>query len=178
MSLTAIPRPSASEHPDYVGYVLRSFLEPDALPALESQPGELQRLLGPLPDELGLRRYAPGKWTLKEVLGHLLDQERVFADRLLRFARGEQGPLPTFDHEGFAANSGAQDRSLAGLLEEFEHLRRANVLMIRALPPACLDLRGRVGDSAFTVRALAYLMAAHVEHHRKAIRQQYLAEKK
>lgn len=174
MSPLTIPRPSGREHPAYVDYVLQSFTDPDALPALEAQPGQLQRLLAHLPDELGQRSYAPGKWTLKEVLGHLLDQERIFADRLLRFSRGETGPLPAFDHEAFALNGGYGARSIPDLLREFELLRGANLCMIRGLDATALDRSGIVEGHSFTVRALAYLMAAHIEHHVRSIRAHYL----
>lgn len=174
MSLAAISRPADREHPAYVDYVLQGFTEPDALPALEAQPGQLQRLLAQLPDEMGQRSYAPGKWTLKEVLGHLLDQERIFADRLLRFSRGETGPLPTFDHEAFALHGGYDARSILDLLREFELLRGANLCMIRGLEAAALDRSGVVEGHSFTVRALAYLMAAHIEHHRRLIETRYL----
>jgi hypothetical protein len=174
MSLVAIPRPNPDEHPAYVNYVLQNFTDPDAMPTLAAQFEELRALIDHLPEESGNHRHAPGKWTLKEVLGHLLDQERVFAIRLLWFARGNPGPLPPFDHEAFVVQGGFAARSMRDLLQEFELLRGANLRMIQGLEPSALDRRGGVDGHEFTVRALAYLMAAHLQHHLISIRDRYL----
>jgi hypothetical protein len=176
MSLDALPRPAPGTYPSYIDYVLAGYAASDALPDLATQPETLSQWLQELPDELGHRPAAPGKWTLKETLAHLIDQERIFADRLLRFARGDAGPLPSFDHEAYAARSGAHGRPLSDLLAEFRDLRRANVRMIRALPAEAPELRGQVAGSAFTVGALAFLMAAHVAHHMRAIEGTWLSK--
>ena len=127
-----------------------------------------------MPAARGDYRYAPGKWTLKDIVGHLSDTERVFAYRALRIARGDTTPLPSFDDQAWVAETGAGDRTLADMVEELADVRRASLSLFRHLPPAPWTRRGTASGQPVSVRALAYVMAGHVRHHLEVVEARYL----
>ncbi|HLG06651.1 MAG TPA: DinB family protein [Gemmatimonadales bacterium] len=168
-------RPEASEHAaDYASYIAR-VPDGDVVQVLQTQVEELGRLLAGHPESRGDYAYAPGKWTLKEVLGHLIDSERVFSFRALWIGRGDPAPLPGFDENRWAPNSGARNRTLSNLIEELKAVRAATVTLLRHLPPEAATRRGVANNNPVTVRALAWIMAGHVLHHERLIRERYLA---
>ena len=167
-------RPGPEEYgPFHAGYVAL-VPEGDLLALLERQLGETTALLQSLPETRGDFAYAPGKWTIKEVVCHLSDAERVFAYRALRFARGDQTPLPSFDEQLWAPNSGASRRTLAGLTEEFRMVRGATLALLRGLPPEATTRSGVASGKETSVRALAWIIAGHERHHLKILRERYL----
>ena len=167
-------RPQPSEYVDYYeGYVARV---PDGpiVEFLEADGAALASLLAEVPQELEGHRYAPGKWSIREVVAHVIDAERMFTTRALAFARGDHGPYPAFDENRYAAECGAEARTLADLAEEFAAVRRATVLFFRKLPEAAWERRGVASGNDFTVRSLAWITAGHSVHHAGLIRERYL----
>lgn len=119
-------------------------------------------------------RYAPGKWTLREVVGHVIDAERMFAARALAFARGDQARYPSFNENDYAVASGADRRGLSGLAEELRAVRRATVLLFAGLEDHAWNRRGVANDVEFSVRGVAWIVAGHSTHHRKVLEERYL----
>lgn len=171
--MTGARRPAESEYaPYYARYVA---LVPDGpiVETLRRQIAETSSLLKPLPDDRARHRYAPGKWSVKEVVGHLADSERVFAYRALRFARADGTGLPGFDENAYAAKAGHDERPLADVLEELEVVRAATVALLQGLPDPAWDRGGAANDVHVTVRALAWIIAGHERHHRAILAERY-----
>jgi hypothetical protein len=168
-------RPRTGEYaPAFAGYVAQIANDEDVLAVLAAQLDDVRARLGPVPASRGDFRYAPGKWTLKDVVGHLSDTERVFAYRALRIGRGDPTPLPGFDDQAWVAEAGSDSRTLADLLEEWSLVRRATLSLFRHLPPEAWERRGTAGDNPVGVRALAYVIAGHTRHHLKVVEARYL----
>ena len=168
-------RPETTEyHPYYEGYVSK-VSETDILAALETQIGELEELVAAIPEEKGSYAYEQGKWTIKQLLGHLIDGERVFAYRALRFARADETPLPGFDQDPYVENGNFDNATVADLGAELILLRKANLLFFRNIPQEAWSRRGVASSAEVTVRALAYIMVGHIRHHSAIMRERYLA---
>lgn len=172
---TRTGRPGPGEYAVYAGADIAAVPEDDAIDALaqldEQTPAFFRGLAEPAARGL---TYAPGKWTLKEVLGHLVDDERIFAYRLLCLARGEEGELPGFDENRYAAHGEFERRSLEELLAEYAVVRAATLALLRGLPPAAWARRGRVNGYGCTVRGLAFQIAGHERHHHRVVHERYL----
>jgi hypothetical protein len=167
-------RPDRSEAGDYYfGYIDR-IQGDDICAVLDTQrDGTLAALRG-VTDSASRHRYAPDKWSLREVVGHLNDTERLFVSRAFWFARGFDTPLPSFDQHVAMAASGADGRSWNSLVEEFDAVRGATLTFFRGLPADAWTRRGTASGNPFTVRALAFLTAGHVDHHLAIVRDRYL----
>jgi hypothetical protein len=166
-------RPDASEFaPFFAGYVAR-VPEEDVLPVLAAQPGEVESLARGVAADRETFRYGPGKWSIREVLGHVCDAERVFGYRAFCIGRGETASLPGFDENAYAERSGAHDRPLADLAREFAAVRAANLLALDSLAPAAWRNVGTANKSPVSVRGLAYIMAGHARHHLAVLRERY-----
>jgi len=170
-----IATPGASEYAPYYGRYITLVRGNDIIAALEEQPRETQALLSDLSEEQGDHRYAPDKWSIKEVLGHVIDVERVFSYRALRFARADQTPLPSFEQDDYVRNASFADARLADLLDEFVSVRRATVWLFRSLSPEAWMRRGVASGNEITVRAAAYVIAGHELHHRRVLQEKYLS---
>lgn len=168
-------RPERTEYdPYYERYV--SLVENDEiLDTLGTQSIKLNALLSGMPEERGEFRYADGKWSIKELLGHLIDGERMFAYRLFRISRGDQTPIEGFEQDGYIENAHSDERSFSDLLDEFSLLRRANMLFFNNLTPEAWDRVGTANNVKISVRALVYIMAGHIEHHLAILKERYLA---
>jgi uncharacterized damage-inducible protein DinB len=127
-----------------------------------------------LPEKTLLHRYAPGKWTIKEILVHLVDDERIYAYRALRFARGDLTPLPGFEQDAFAASSQANERPVADILAEYAAVREATIALFGGLPEAAMLRSGLADGKRSTVRALGYHIAGHEAHHMSIVEKRYL----
>ena len=166
--------PHADEHAPYYGqYIAQVPPDRDLFDLMVAQPSELSALLQHVTDTAAEQRPAPGEWSIKEVLGHINDTERVFAYRALRFARGDSTPIPGYDHELFMAGTDFNRRSLRDLLDEFTAQRQANLLCFRALTADEIDRRGTASNNPFSVRALLYVLVGHVIHHSASLRDVY-----
>lgn len=171
-----IPRPEASEHLPYYGKYVDRVPDGDLLDTLRAQLDETLALVRGLPEERGGHRYAPGKWSIREVLSHVIDAERIFAYRALRIGRGDATPLASFDENAYAAASNADARTLAELAEELAHVRLGNLALFRSLDDEALARRGTASGGEVSVRALAWIIAGHERHHVALLRERYLAE--
>jgi len=167
-------RPDESEYFSYYHKYISLVPNGDVVSQLESQHGETRTLLAPLSAERAGYRYAPGKWSVREVIGHLSDSERVFAYRAMRFARNDATPLPGFDENSFAANANYDERSLESVVDELTAVRRATVAFFNGLASEAWLRRGLANDKEMSVRALAWTIAGHERHHRELIRTRYL----
>lgn len=166
-------RPEPGEYsPFYAGYV-SSVPAGDLIAILER--AESRALLGGLSDEAARKRYAPGKWSVKEVVGHIADTERVMAYRALRFGRGDPTPLAGFEQEDFVRGASWDDIPLAALLDDLELVRGATVSLLRGFSGTALARQGTASNSPVTVRALAAIIAGHERHHLRILRERYLA---
>ena len=154
----------------YVGLVP----EDEIVPALDGQTDELDKLFDGVPEEKGTFAYADGKWTLKEVLSHLIDGERMFAYRVFRIARGDKTPIEGFEQDGYIENSHANRRTFSELLNEFRLLREANVLFFKNLETGDWVRTGTANNVEVSVRSLAWIMVGHIRHHTAILRERYL----
>ncbi len=146
----------------------------DVVTTLEDQIAATLPLFSSISEEASLYRYAPGKWSIREVLNHINDTERMFAFRALWFARGFADPLPSFDQNIAVAHAGADDISWAAHVEDFRRVRGATVSLFRNLPPEAWSRSGTASGNPFTVRAMAYITAGHLTHHAAILREKYL----
>lgn len=173
MSAESRIRPGADEYaPFYAGYVA-AVADGDIVAALALQGESFLSLLKDIGDEKAGFSYAPGKWTIKEVILHITDGERIFAYRLLRIARGDQTPLSPFDEDAYAPMSGAAARSLDSLLGEFAAVRASTLELLRGLPDAAWTRRGVASGKVVSARALAWIATGHAMHHERILRERY-----
>ena len=167
-------RPDPSEYGAYYGRYINLVPEGPIVTVLRDQIAETLKLLRALPEARGNHRYAPGKWSIKEIVGHLTDGERVFAYRALRIGRGDETPLPGFEQDDYVKNGGFDSRRLGDLLDEMETVRRATVQLLAPLDEAAMLRRGTASGFPVSVRALAYILAGHELHHRNVLKERYL----
>ncbi len=166
-------RPRPDEYDTAFERYVSRVPESDVLPALERQPAELSSAFSSLPPGRETFRYAPGKWTIREVVGHMLDSERVFGYRALAVSRGERASLPGFDENDYARVSGHGGRTLAALLDELASLRASHVAMLRYLDDEAWGRLGTANGLPITPRALAYILVGHVRHHMAVLVDKY-----
>lgn len=171
MSTTLPDRTEAAEY--YFTYI-NQVPAGDICDLLEAQMPETLTLLGGISDERSRHRYAPDKWTIREVVSHINDTERLFVWRAFWFARGFADPLPSFDQNVAIANAGADARAWTSHLSEFETIRAATLSFFRGLPSEAWTRRGIASGNPFSVRAMAYITAGHVAHHVRILRERYL----
>lgn len=168
-----IERPAEGEHNPYYSKYIGLVTERDVLQLLEQQAIGLHELAARIPPERETYSYAPAKWTVRQVIGHLTDTERVFGYRAFRISRGDETPLAGFD-ENIYVERGPYDAVPARqLAEEFALVRGANLAFLRRLDPTRWPLKGSANNSPISVRALAYIMAGHVRHHQNGLRDHY-----
>lgn len=167
-------RPQANEAaPYYSGYIDRVAGD-DIIAVLASQLDETLGFLSEISAEQSLHRYAPGKWSMRELLAHVNDTERVFIFRALWFARGFQDPMPSFDQEVAYKAAGSDQISWTSHIEEFRAVRLASLAFLRNLPADAWARSGVASGNSVTVRALAYIVAGHASHHMAILRERYL----
>ena len=169
--MTVIDRTEAAE---YFFTYINQVPEGEIGRILETQEREVVQLLSGISDERSLHRYAPGKWTIREVVSHINDTERMFTFRALWFARGFDSELPSFEQDIAIRTAGANDRSYRGHVDEFRAIRAATLALFGNLPPDAWTRRGIASGNPFTVRALAHITAGHVAHHMRLLRERYL----
>ena len=174
MSQAAATKPAPTEHaPEFSKYVTL-VAEGDIIQTLERQIENSLSLLRTIPSDKANFRYAPEKWSVKELLGHLIDSERIFSYRALRFARNDQTPLPGYEQNDYVRNADFDNRDLGEMAEEFATVRRATVQLFRPLNETEWMRRGKANENDVSVRALAYIIAGHELHHMEVLRTRYL----
>ena len=167
-------RPTESEYAPYYQSYIDQVSESDILPALRSQLDELDVLLARVEPPQETYRYGEGKWSMREIVGHLIDGERVFGYRAFCIARGEQQNLPGFDQDDYMVTSHYDQMELEDLLSELRLIRLGNIAMFRTLDEEAWSRVGVANSNSVSVRALAFIMAGHVRHHMNVLRERYL----
>jgi DinB family protein len=166
-------RPAPDEYaPFFAGYV-KLVPETEVLPVLSVQVSQVRRLAEALSADRETFRYAPGKWSIREVFGHICDGERVFGYRAFCISRGDQTPLPGFDENDYVAESAYDQQAVAELADDFAGLREANLAVLGRLDPARWVRGGNANGNPVSVRALAFIMAGHVRHHLGVLKARY-----
>ena len=173
MLTTQIVRPGAGEHAPYYSKYIDPMTDADAFEALKAQIAGTARLLGAVPESRAGHRYAPGKWSIKQVASHLADVERVMSYRTLRIGRRDATPLPGFDENTYADASGADGRPLSSLVDELLAVRAATVALFAALDDESLAFIGTANGTPVSPRAIAWIIAGHEQHHVKLLRERY-----
>ena len=167
-------RPTATDYaPPHASYVELVAEEEDILTAMERQSSETQKLLSSLDESRAAYRYAPGKWTVKEVIGHIADSERILGYRALAVARGESQPLPGYDEDSYVRHASFESWRLGDLAEQYALSRRANIVFFKNLQPEAWERRGTANSYPVNVRGLAYVIVGHERHHLKVLREKY-----
>jgi len=168
-----IARPQSGEYAPYYERYISLIEDNDILATLDRQRREMVLLLSGLSEEQGDFRYAPDKWSAKQVLGHVCDTERVFAYRALRIARGDATPMEGFEQDDYVKNGPFARHVIAEVIEDYIAVRRATISLLRSLEEAAWSRRGVANKNEVTVRALAYTIAGHEAHHRRILEEKY-----
>ena len=167
-------RPDKNEYDPYYERYISLITEDDLLGVLGAQPIELRATVADLPEEKGSYAYDEGKWSIKDVLSHLIDGERMFAYRLLRISRGDETPIEGFEQDGYIENAHANDRTFANLLDEFSLLRDANQIYFKNMREDGWQRVGTANNVKISARALAWIMGGHIRHHVNILNERYL----
>jgi hypothetical protein len=170
-----MPRPDLSRVPEYYHNYINQVPESDLMEAFRIQTPSFNRFLKELPADMIDYRYAEGKWTIKEMLQHIIDAERIFSYRALCFARKDATPLPSFDENEYAANAKADKRNWNDLQEEFNSVRRSTEILFASFDKEQLETSGTASGHSNYVLGIGFILAGHVNHHLKIIRERYLA---
>jgi DinB family protein len=168
-------RPQPAEYDSYYQKYISLVPEEDIILVLETQMDELAELFKDIPEEKGTFAYADGKWTIKEVLSHLIDGERIFAYRAFRIARGDKTPIEGFEQDGYIENSHANRRPFAEMIKEFALLREANLMFFSNLEIGDWVRTGTANNVEISVRSLAWIMVGHTRHHLNILKSNYVA---
>ena len=160
-----LSRPNTTEYAEFYKNYIARVPEGPVLDFLAKQLGDYRQLLVGVSDEAASTAPAPGKWSIKQVLGHLCDAERVMSYRALRFARGDAGELRGFEQDDYVREAQSNSRNVDDLLTEFESVRKATIALFGSLPPEAETRSGIANGNPVTVRALAYIAAGHAQHH-------------
>jgi len=174
MSEQTINRPEQTEYNPYYEKYVSLVPTGDIVETLSRQIEETLALLRSIDEARAVYRYEPDKWSIKQVVGHVCDTERIFAYRALRFARGDQTPLPGYDQDEYVLSANFDARTLADLAAEFERIRAATVALFRSFHAEAMQRRGKANDNEVSVRALAHIIAGHELHHVQVLRTRYL----
>ena len=173
MTASLRARPDSTEFKSfYAGYVA-SVPEGDIVDVIRAEGKELAEALAKIPESKGSHRYAADKWTVKTLIGHMIDAERIFTYRALRIARGDSTPLPGFDENAFAETAGSDTRTVADLAAEMACVREATVRIFASFPDDVWSRRAVVNNGEITVRAIAYVATGHTKHHLAVLRERY-----
>jgi uncharacterized damage-inducible protein DinB len=169
-----IARPAPGEYDPYYERYISLVKTDDLLATLEKQAQDTYALLSPLTAQQAEFRYAPGKWTVKEVLGHINDTERIMTYRILRISRGDQTPIEGYEQDDYVTNGNFDRRTISDLLQEFMAIRQSTIQLLRHLSPEAVERRGTANQKAISARAIVYVIAGHELHHRAILEEKYL----
>jgi uncharacterized damage-inducible protein DinB len=167
-------RPETSEFASYYNTYVSKVEGDSVMAVLDRQPSELRALLDGLDDSRGSHSYGEGKWSIKELLSHVIDGERIFAYRILRISRGDETPIEGFEQDDYITNSNANNRTFDDLLSEFELERQANLRMIGNISDESSRRMGTASGVGVSARALVHILAGHVAHHAAILKERYL----
>ena len=175
MTQVVIARPGTDEYAPYYGTYIGKVPDGDVRALFSSQLAETLALIRSVPEARGVHRYAPDKWSIKEVIGHVSDSERIFAYRALRIGRGDTTPLPGFEQDHYVPHGGFDARTLSDLADELAAVRQATIHLFAHLDETALERRGTASGKPISVRALAYIIAGHERHHVAILKTRYLS---
>jgi hypothetical protein len=167
-------KPSPTSYPGYFQKYIDQVPEQDLFTAFDSQLPVIKSFLSAITEERSSYAYAEGKWTLKELLQHMIDTERIFSYRALCFARKEKASLPSFEENDYAANSNANSRTWRSLVDEFLAVRQATTMLFHSFSPQALDTIGTANNNTTSVQALGFITLGHFYHHKKVMEERYL----
>ena len=171
---TIMARPAQDEYGFFYDNYIKLVPHQDLIQVLRDQKATTARLLEKIPEDKAGRRYAPDKWSIKEVVGHICDTERIMTYRALRIARGDQTPLPGFEQDDYVRQAGFDLRPIEDLIAEYVSVRDATLSWLRSLDSQSLQRRGIANNMGVSVLALAYIIAGHERHHVAILRERYL----
>ena len=174
MTTSLRARPDSSEYASFYHRYVTGVPEGDVVDVLREGGRELVSAVAAVPEERGGFRYAEGKWSIREVVGHMIDAERIFSYRALRIARGDTTPLAGFEENDYVRHAGSDGRTIASLLEELRVVRESSVLLFQSLPDDAWVRRGTASGAEVSVRAIACIVAGHAAHHLRILRERYL----
>lgn len=169
-----MPRPLENDYAPFAHAYVSKVKSNDVKTMIEQEAGPVETFYMNLPEEKANYRYAEGKWTLKDLLQHVIDTERVLCHRILRIARKDQAPNLPFDEDSYAANAGADKRSFPSLKEEFQALRKSTNLMLQSMTEEQLSATGISSNHHATANAIAFIIIGHLKHHQVIIEERYL----
>ena len=169
-----MPKPIAADYPEYFGRYMSQVSEEDLYEAFKIQFPKIESFLHSIDEEKANFAYAPGKWTLKELLQHVIDAERIFSYRALCFARKEATNLPSFDENLYADNSGANERSWKSLCNEFINVRRSTEDLFKSFTEEMLEQKGVANNKTTSVLSVGFIILGHVAHHIKIVKEKYM----
>lgn len=167
-------RPGTDEYAEFYHTYVGKVRAGDVLDTLRAQLGDMEALVARITPDRVDHRYAPGKWTAREVIGHMVDTEWIFTFRALHMARADASALPGMDQDAWMRGADFAAQPLPGLVDEWRHLRQAGLRLFASFDDDVLSRRGIASGNLFTVRALLYIIAGHFEHHRGVLRERYL----
>jgi hypothetical protein len=167
-------KPSPSDYPEYFKKYIDQVKEDDLMLGFKNQMPAAEAFLQTIDEKLSQRKYAMDKWTIKEVLQHIIDAERVFGYRAMCFARKEKNVLPSFDENSYAASSEANSRNWADLIAEFAAIRKSTEYLYRGFSETTLQAMGKASNYTITVGALGFVIVGHVNHHLRIIQERYI----
>ena len=170
----AIEKPLKTEYPEFYHTYVSKVADKDILVYLKEQLEELVNIFSAIEESKAETAYAEGKWTIKELLCHIIDAERIFAYRALCFARGDNNSLPGFEENDYAAHSQANKKELTNLIEEFYHVRKSSIALFSSFDKAASESIGTANGNKISVRAIIYSVAGHAEHHKNVLKERYL----
>lgn len=169
-----MPKPSTSTYPEYFQKYINQVKEDDLKIAFKNQMPAAEIFFQSISEEFSKRKYAEGKWTIKEVLQHIIDAERIFAYRALSFARKDQHTLSSFDENNYAVNSNANNRDWEELIAEFSSVRKSTEYLYNSFSAEALNSTGKASDYTISVSALGFIIIGHVNHHIRIIQERYI----
>jgi len=167
-------KPTPNEYPSYYNRYISLVPDDDILICLDRQKQEMSEFLNGIGEEAANYRYTPEKWSIKEVVGHIIDVERIFIYRALRFARNDKTPLPEFDQDDYVIQAEFDKRTLIDLADEFRMVRESSYSLFTSFDPDVFAREGTASGFKFTVRAVPFIVAGHELHHRQVIKTKYM----
>ena len=167
-------RPEANEYPEYYKDYISLVPDGDIVDLMKKQTDDIMDFFRSIPEDKGSYRYAPEKWSIKEILGHLTDMERIFGYRALRFARNDTAGLNGFDQNDYVPAGRFNNRTMTGIADEFFNLRRANTIMYKSFTDEDMLKSGTADGNAVNVRSIAYILVGHATHHLNVTKEKYL----
>jgi hypothetical protein len=174
MSGSLTTKPATDEYAPYYGRYVDLVPAGNIIATLRQQMRDTISLIAGLTEQQALHRYSPGKWSLKEVIGHIIDSERIFAYRALRIARNDKTPLPGFEQDGYVINGPYHQRERSEIAKEYEVVREASIYLLEGLSEEAWDRRGKASEAEVSVRAMGWIISGHEIHHKNVIRERYL----